>query len=289
VKRGKGWYALFIFPLLLIFLLINIIPFIMGVGYAFVEWDGLTPGGAVYVGLANFAKIFTDVQFGKDTIHTLIYTAFTLIIVNVLAMVFALIVTSELRVRNAARAMLFIPYLIGGLILGYVWKYIFNNAIVGIGEQIGSTVLSKSLLSGKTTAMIAMVITDVWKMAGYIMIVYITGIQAIPGEVLESAHVDGAGFWTTLFKIKLPLLMSSITICLFLTLSDSFKVYDINLALTGGGPSKATEMLAMNIYNEIFTKSHFGYGQSKAFIFFVCIMAFTLMQVSFTRRKEVEL
>lgn len=290
MKRGKGWYALFVFPLILIFLLVNIIPFIIGIGYTFIEWDGLTPGAERYVGLENFIRIFSDARFGRATIATLIYTGLTLVTVNLFGMGFALMVTTpSLKGRNMARALLFMPYLIGGLILGFIWKYIFNNAIVDLAAQLGIQSLSKSLLSQPNTAMLALVITDIWKMAGYVMIVYITGLQAIPTDVMEAADVDGVGFWDKLLRIKIPLLMPAITICLFMTLSDSFKVYDLNLALTGGGPSMSTQMLAMNIYNEIFSRSNFGYGQAKAFLFFIVIAVFTLFQVGITRKREVEL
>ncbi len=290
MKRTKGWYALFVFPLILIFLIVNIIPFIIGIGYTFIEWDGLTPGAERYVGLDNFVRIFKDARFGRATVSTLIYTGLTLVTVNLFGMAFALMVTSDgLKGRNTARALLFMPYLIGGLILGFIWKYIFNNAVVDIAGVLGIQSLSKSMLSQPNTAMMALVITDVWKMAGYVMIVYITGLQAIPTDVMEAADVDGVGFWDKLLRIKIPLLMPAITICLFMTLSDSFKVYDLNLALTGGGPSMSTQMLAMNIYNEIFTRSNFGYGQAKAFLFFIVIAMFTLFQVSLTRKREVEM
>ncbi len=288
MKRGKGWYALFVFPLVAVFLVVNIIPFIIGIGYTFIEWDGLTPGAQKYVGLDNFIRIFSDAQFGRDIGHTLTYTGMALVGINVVGLAFALIVTSRwLYGRNAARAMLFMPYLIGGLILGFIWKYIYNNALPDIANSLGLTGLTGSMLTTPSSAMLAMVITDIWKSAGYVMIVYITGLQAIPDEVMEAARVDGVGFWSNLFQVKLPLLMPAITICLFMTLSASFKIYDLNLALTGGGPSKSTQMLAMNIYNEIFARSNFGYGQAKAFLFFIFIAVFTLAQVSVTRKREV--
>lgn len=288
MKRPAGWYALFVLPLVLIFLMVNIIPFFIGIGFTFIDWDGLTPGAQEFVGLDNFARIFSDAQFGRATVSTLKYTALTLVSVNLFGLAFALMVTSDsLKGRNAARALLFMPYLIGGLILGFIWKYIFNNALVDIASALSIPGLGTSLLSGRQSALAALVITDVWKMAGYVMIVYITGLQAIPHDVMEAADVDGVNFWQKLFRVKIPLLMPAITICLFMTLSDSFKVYDLNLALTAGGPSMSTQMLAMNIYNEIFTRSNFGYGQAKAFLFFLVIAVFTLSQVSVTRRREV--
>ncbi len=288
MKRGFGWYALFCFPLIAVFVLVNIVPFLIGIGYTFIEWDGLTPGAQKYVGFANFVRIFSDAQFGRDIGHTLTYTGMALVSINVVGLAFALIVTSRwLTGRNAARAMLFMPYLIGGLILGFIWKYIYNSAFPDIAVSLGLEQFSGSMLTTPGSAMLALVITDVWKSAGYVMIVYITGLQAIPNDVMEAARVDGVGFWSNLFQVKIPLLMPAITVCLFMTLSASFKIYDLNLALTGGGPSKSTQMLAMNIYNEIFARSNFGYGQAKAFLFFLFIAVFTLTQVSITRKREV--
>lgn len=181
------------------------------------------------------------------------------------------------------------PYLIGGLILGYIWKFIFTDAFQAIGEMTGLTGIFFNWLLNPRFALAALVVVSTWQMAGYIMIIYITGIMAIPDEVMEAAQVDGAGFWQTLFKIKFPLIMPSFTICLFLTLSNSFKIFDVNLSLTGGGPSNATEMFAMNIYNEIFSLNHFGYGQAKAIIFFLVVAVITMVQVSITKRREVEM
>lgn len=283
------WYILFVLPLFLVFTIVVIIPFFIGVGYSFFSWDGLPLNPKVFVGMQNFAKLFKDERFLSSALNTVKFTFISIITINVLALAFALIVTSKLRVRNAMRTMLFMPYLIGGLLLGYIWKFILGDAFKAIGEATGLTSVFFNWLLDPKFALYALVVVSTWQMAGYVMIIYITGIQTIPEEVIEAAHVDGASFWTTLLKIKFPLIMQSFTICLFLTLSNCFKIFDVNLSLTGGGPYNSTEMFAMNIYNEIFSQSNYGYGQAKALFFFIVVAAFTLTQVVITKRREVEL
>ena len=287
MKIKKGWYALFTAPLMIMFCIIVIIPFFTGMGYSLVSWDGLAKSEKVFVGLSNYAKIFSDKQFLTSLVRTTLFTLITVVIVNVLALAFAVLVTTKLKVRNVARTMLFLPYLIGGLILGYIWQYVLGDAMSTIGDMTGLTNIFFNWLVNKKMAFCAMIVVSTWQMAGYMMIVYIAGLEAISDDVIEAAEVDGAGFWRTLINIKLPLIMSSIKICLFLTLSNCFKIYDVNVSLTGGGPNNSTEMVSMNIFNEIFTKSHFGYGQAKAIVFFVIIALITLIQVKITGDKEV--
>ncbi len=288
-KKDAGWYALFVLPVVVVFTIIVIIPFVIGVGYSFFSWDGLPVHEKKFVGLANYSKLFSDSRFMISAGHTLIFTLIAVVLINLLGLVFALVVTSKLRVRNVLRTMLFMPYLIGGLILGYIWKFIFGEGLKTIGEAMGRTDIFFNWLVDKKMALVALIIVATWQMAGYIMIIYITGIQGIPDDVLEAASIDGAGFWQELFYIKLPLIMQSFTICLFMTLSNCFKIFDTNLSLTGGGPNNATEMFAMNIYNEIFKLNNYGYGQAKAILFLIVVAFFTLMQVAITKRKEVQL
>jgi raffinose/stachyose/melibiose transport system permease protein len=288
-KRDMAWYALFVFPLVFIFTTVVIIPFIIGIGYSFISWDGMPLNEKTFVGLDNYTRLFADARFLTSAGHTVLFTIFSVILINILGLSFALVVTGKLRVKNVTRTMLFMPYLIGGLILGYIWKFIFTDVFKSIGEMTGLTNIFFSWLLKPKYALFAMIIVATWQMAGYIMIIYINGIQAMPEDVLEAAKVDGASFWQTLFRIKFPLIMPSFTICLFLTVSNCFKIFDVNLSLTGGGPNNATEMMAMNIYNEIFSLSNYGYGQAKAIIFFSFVAVITLIQVSITKRKEVEM
>lgn len=288
-KKTKtfGWYILFTLPLVFIFTTVVIIPFFIGIGYSFFSWDGLPLNPKIFVGLDNYINLFQDERFISSAGHTILFTVFAIVLINFLGLAFALAVTTKLKVRNIARTMLFMPYLIGGLILGYIWNFILGDAFAVIGENLGMSSLFFNWLLDPKFALVALVIVSTWQMAGYIMIIYITGIQAISDDVIEAAEVDGAGFWQTLFRIKFPLLMPSFTICLFLTLSNCFKIFDVNLSLTGGGPSNATEMFAMNIYNEIFSLNNFGYGQAKAILFFVVVAIVAMIQVSITKKKEV--
>lgn len=288
-KATIGWYILFTAPLLFVFTTVVIIPFIIGIGYSFFSWDGLPLNPKIFVGLDNYVRLFSDSRFTSSAGHTIIFTFLAIILINVLGLGFALMVTTKLKVRNIARTMLFMPYLIGGLILGYIWKFVFTDALAAIGERTGLTGIFFNWLLNPTYALAALVIVATWQMAGYIMIIYITGIQGIPEEVLEAAQVDGAGFWQTLLKIKFPLIMPAFTVSLFMTLSNSFKIFDVNLSLTGGGPSNATEMFAMNIYNEIFSLNNYGYGQAKAIVFFLIVASITLVQVSITKKREVSM
>lgn len=281
MKINKGWYTLFTFPLMIIFTLVVIVPFVIGIGLSFTEWDGLAKHEMTFVGLSNYVEVFKDQRFLASAVRTTVYTLCSVVVVNVVGLIFALLVTTKLRVANVARTMLFVPYLIGGLILGYIWKSVFSEYFLSIGFG--------NWLTDSTKAMIAMIIVTTWQMAGYVMIVYITGIMAIPDDVIEAAMVDGASYLQTLFRVKLPLLMPSITICLFLTLSNCFKVYDVNIALTGAGPNYQSEMFSLNIYNEIFDLSNFGYGQAKAIIFFLIIAVITLIQVRITKKREVSM
>jgi len=288
-KKDLKWYILFTAPLIFIFVTVVIIPFFIGIGYSFYDWDGMPLNPKTFVGIDNFIKLFSDSRFLNTSVHTVIFTLLAVVLINLLGLIFALIVTSKLKTRNIGRTMLFMPYLIGGLILGYIWKFIFGDAFTAIGEATGMTSIFFNWLLNPKSALFALVIVSTWQMAGYIMIIYITGIQSIPEDVIEAANVDGAGFWQALFKIKFPLIMQSFTICLFMTLSNCFKVFDVNLSLTGGGPNNATEMFAMNIYNEIFALNHYGYGQAKAIVFFIVVAAIALVQVSITKKKEVSM
>ena len=281
MKIRKGWYALFTVPLMSIFVIVVIIPFIIGIGYSFVECDGFAKHAATFVGLRNYAEVFRDQRFINAALRTTVFTAIAVLSVNFFGLVFSLIVTTKLKARNIVRTMLFVPYLIGGLILGYIWKSVFSEFFLSIGWG--------NWLTDPVKALAAMIIVTTWQLAGYVMIVYITGLMAIPDDVIEAAEVDGASYFQTLFQIRFPLLMPSFTICLFLALSNCFKVYDVNISLTGAGPSYQSEMFSLNIYNEIFEQSNFGYGQAKAIIFFLIIAVVTLLQVRATKKREVSL
>lgn len=288
-RKDKLWYAVFTMPLFLIFTIVVIIPFIIGIWYSFISWNGISADPKVFVGFDNYIHIFQDKRFFNSALHTIEFTVMALIAVNLLGLIFALLVTSGLRTSNWARTMFFMPNLIGGLILGYIWKFIFSDTFKFLGTKTGFEGVFFNWLIDPKFALYALVIVFTWQMAGYTMIIYIAGLQGISDEVLEAARVDGANLWHRLTKIVFPLLMPAFTICFFMTLSGAFKIFDVNLSLTNGGPVNTTEMFAMNIYNEIFGYGRYGVGQAKAIVFFLVVAAVTLTQVIITKKKEVQM
>ncbi|MFF2886056.1 carbohydrate ABC transporter permease [Paenibacillus sp. NPDC057967] len=288
-SKNRAWYALFTAPLLTIFSIVVLIPFAIGIYYSFISWDGIPANPKVFVGFDNYVHIFQDDRFLKSAWLTIKFTFLALIIVNVMGLALSLLVTSKLRTSNIARTLFFMPNLIGGLILGYIWKFIFTDVFKYLGENTGMGGVFFNWLLNPDYALYAIAVVFAWQMAGYTMIIYIAGIQGIPDDMMEAAKVDGANAWHRLTKIIFPLLMPSFTICLFLTLSGAFKIFDVNLSLTGGGPINSTEMFAMNIFTEIFGYSRYGIGQAKAIIFFVIVAAVTLVQVYITKKREVQM
>lgn len=287
--KNKLWYALFTVPLLVVFITVVIIPFFVGIYYSFFQWDGIPTNPKIFVGIENYTTIFGDKRFMDSAWNTIVFTIMAIISVNLFGLSFALLVTSKLKTAKAARTLFFMPNLIGGLILGYIWKFIFSDGFKVIGESTGMKGIFFNWLLDPNYALYATVIVFTWQMAGYMMIIYLAGLQAISGEVLEAAKVDGANGWQKLMKITFPLLMPSFTICLFLSLASAFRIFDVNLSLTGGGPANATEMFAMNIYTEFFGYNNYGLGQAKAIVFFLIVAAITLTQVYITKKREVQM
>lgn len=288
-KYDKLWFFAFVFPALFAFVIVVIVPFIIGIFYSFTQWNGLAMEKPVFVGFDNFKKLFSDTRFGESAVHTVLYTVVSVICINVIGLALALLVTTKLKINNIARTMFFMPNLIGGLILGFIWKFILSDAFRIIGENTGLTNIFYNWLLHANSSFAALVVVNTWQMAGYVMIIYITGLQAVPDDIIEAATIDGAGRMRQFFSVKLPLIMPSVTICTFYSLSNCFKIYDINLSLTKGGPGTSTEMIAMNIFNEIFAYNNYGYGQAKAIVFFFMIALVSLTQVAITKRREVQL
>ena len=286
---------LFLLPTLIAFIMVIIIPFILGIYYSFTDWQG-TGAVSQMVGFENYKGIFQEAGFLHSFLVTLLFTVLNIITVNVVAFVISLLVTSEIRGRNIYRAGFFVPNLIGGIVLGLVWQFIFSNILPSIGVSLGWEGLSKSLISNKDTVMFTMVTVNTWQYAGYIMLIYVAASQGISKSVMEAAEVDGARYWTRVTRIQIPLMANAFTISLFLTLTNSFKMYDVNVALTNGGPIamfmnkpvQASELLALNIYQTAFKYNNMAQGQAKAVIFFIVLTIFSIIQVSWNKSKEVE-
>ena len=287
--------ALFLAPCVFAFLMIIIVPFFLGLYYSMTDWNGVNPDVA-FVGLANFRTLFSAPDFIYSFLATMGYTLINVILVNVVSFVLSLIVTSRIRFRNFFRAGFFVPYLIGGIVLGYIWQFILNSILVDLGEALSLEFLQASFLSRSNSVIWAMSAVNTWQYAGYIMLIYIAAIQSIPASLMEAATVDGAGYLTRVFKILIPMMANAFTISLFLTLTTSFKQFDMNFTLTNGGPAtrfldqpvKASQLLAMNIFNTA-TANRMAEAQAKAVVLFVSLVVVALIQVSINKKKEVEM
>ncbi len=283
--------VIFLFPLLFTFAVTVIIPLVLGIFYSLTNWTGIQY--TQFVGLANYAAMFKETSFLWSLLITILFVVINMILVNVVGFLLALLCTSKLKGIGFFRAAYFLPNLIGGIVLGYVWQFVFNNVLIQLaGDGI-------SLLSNTNTAFMAIIVVYIWQYAGYIMLIYVNGLVTVPGEVLEAAAIDGSSPVTTLFRIKIPMIASTITICTFLTLTSAFKQFDVNMALTNGTGSvqnfmgnyltNGTQMLALNIYNTAISKNNYALGQAKAVLFFIILAIVSLVQVRISNKKEVEL
>lgn len=280
-KMMKKYFPVFVLPTLLAFTIGFIVPFIMGVYLSFCKFTTVTD--AKFVGLQNYVKIFTeDGTFGHALWYTTAFTVVSVVLINVIGFAVALLLTKKIKGTNIFRTVFFMPNLIGGIILGYVWQLLLNGLLLQI---------NKTLTYSSVYGFWGLVILMCWQQIGYMMIIYIAGLQNVPDDLIEAAEIDGAAKWDILWKIRVPMVMSSITICVFLTLTNSFKLFDQNLALTGGDPNHATEMLALNIYQTFYARAGMqwkGYGQAKAVIFCALVIIISLVQLQATRSKEVQ-
>lgn len=293
MKQSRVVNILFVAPCVLAFTMIILIPFFFGLYYSMTDWNGVN-NDVHFVGLKNFWNLFSAPDFLFAFLITMAYTAINIVLVNVVSFGLSLIVTSNIRFRNFFRAGFFVPYLIGGIVLGYIWQFILNNTLVAVGSALSIKALQTSFLSLPDTVIWIMSAVNTWQYAGYIMLIYVASIQSIPASLMEAACVDGASYITRVFHILIPMMANAFTISLFLTLTTSFKQFDMNLTLTNGGPAtrfleepvKASQLLAMNIFNTA-TANRMAEAQAKAVILFVALVVVSLVQVSLNKKKEV--
>lgn len=285
----------FLFPLLFTFGVTVIIPLCLGIFYSLTDWNGIR--FTAIIGLENYKTMFTDPAFIWSILVTVLFVVFNMVLINVVGFLLALLCTSNLKGTGFFRAAYFLPNLIGGIVLGYIWQFIFNNVLTQLTMQMSGN--AASVLSSTNTAFVAIVVVYIWQYGGYIMLIYITGLTQVPKDVLEAAQIDGATRTQTLFKIKIPMIASTVTICTFLTLTSAFKQFDVNMALTNGTGSVAsfmgqyltngTQMLALNIYNTAISKNNYALGQAKAVFFFIILACVSIVQVRVSNKKEVEM
>ena len=280
-KNMKKWWPVFLLPTFAAFVIGFIIPFVQGVYLSFCKFQ--TINKTTFIGVSNYVKAFADTQFTQAFWFTVKFTVVSTLLINVIALMIALLLTRGIKGTNLFRTVFFMPNLIGGIVLGYIWQILLNCVLSLLGKPL--------LALNSTYGYWGLIILMCWQQIGYMMIIYIAGLQSIPNDYIEAARIDGATTWQTLWRVKLPNLMPSITICSFLSLTNSFKLFDQNLALTAGEPAHASEMLALNIYNTFYVRSGpqwKGIGQAKAVIFCIIVVAISLIQLKATRSKEVQ-
>ncbi|MEE1057146.1 MAG: sugar ABC transporter permease [Acutalibacteraceae bacterium] len=277
-KAIKRWFPVFVLPTVLAFIISFIAPFIMGIYLSFTKFK--TVSDAKWVGISNYLKAFQDDNFVNALWFTVKFTIVSVITINVIAFLLALLLTRGLKGTNIFRTVFFMPNLIGGIVLGYIWLMIINGVL---------SFFDLSITYDASYGFWGLVILMNWQLIGYMMIIYVAGIQNVSPDLLEAADIDGATSFQKLTRITIPQVMPSITICTFLTLTNSFKLFDQNLALTAGAPGKETQMLALDIYNTFYGRVGYqGVGQAKAVVFFIIVAVIALAQLYFTRSKEVE-
>lgn len=274
----KRYMPIFVLPTLCAFIIGFIVPFALGIYLSFCEFTTVTD--AKFVGIRNYIKAFEDPLFLHSFWYTVLFAVVSLVIINVFAFALALALTQKMKGTNIFRTIFFMPNLIGGIVLGYIWQLIFD----GILMRFDTT-----LKLNEWYGFAGLIILVAWQQIGYMMIIYIAGLQAIPGDVIEASAMDGANAWKRLWKVTVPMMMPSITICMFLSITNGFKLFDQNLSLTAGEPSQLSEMMALNIYNTFYGRVGWeGVGQAKAVIFFLIVVGIGLLQLKSTRSKEVQ-
>jgi raffinose/stachyose/melibiose transport system permease protein len=281
-------YLLFAGPTTLVFITVIILPFLFGIYLTFTNWDGISKA-YTFVSFSNYKQVIQDPAFWTSFLRTVKYVFYTVLLVNTIGFSLAYALTGgKVLGENLLRTGFFVPNLIGGIILGLVWRFIFSNVLVFLGRTLNIGFLSTSWLANPNKALWTLVIVTVWQYSGYMMIIFIAGLSNIPKELLEAATIDGATGFQRLRTIVLPLMVPAFIVTVFLTIQRGFMVYDVNIALTNGGPFKSTQLISMFVYEKAFLSQQYGVGQSEAFFLFLLVAAISLTQVYFTKKLEVE-
>ncbi|GMA47420.1 carbohydrate ABC transporter permease [Tetragenococcus muriaticus] len=284
-KNMKKTYWLFLAPVLVSLLLVIVLPFIYGIYTSFTNSNGLTMS---FIGLTNYKELFSDQRFLESISVTFWFSIISVLLVNIIGLALGLLVTSiKGKFATFLRTTFFIPNLIGGVILGFIWQFIFIQAFSAIGSATGIPFFD-NWLATSVSGFWALVIVFVWQMSGYVMLIYISFLTSISSSVIDSAKMDGVNAWQMFWYIQFPTVAPAFTISLFLTLTNAFRLYDLNLTLTNGGPFGSTETLAMNIYNTAFQEYSQGYAQTKGVLFFIIVTIVTVFQLYLSRKREMD-
>lgn len=287
---ARKWvtYITFISPAVLFFLLIILLPFVKAVLFSFQDWNGISTQ-IKWAGWDNYLRIFNDTEYIKSFVFTLKFVIVGMILVNLAGFALALVLNMALKTKNALRTVFFMPHVIGSLVIGFIWQFIISQVFPQIAVLTGLEIFAKNWLSLPNYAFWSLILVNVWHYAGYLMVIYLAALQGIPKDMLEAAEIDGATPLERLWHVILPLVRPAVTVCVFLAISHGFKVFDLNFALTKGGPFGTTESMALHIYMDAFSKNEYTYASAKAVVFFLILASVTLVQVFVMKRKEVEM
>lgn len=280
-------FILFAGPAVFVFIAVVVLPLIYGVYLTFTSWDGISDSKP-FVGISNYISVFNDKDFWHSLLLTVGYVAVSVILINFVAFLLAYLLTSGIKAQNFLRTGFFTPNLIGGIVLGFIWKFVFARALVSFGTTLGIGIFSTSWLSDPTKAFWAMVVVTIWQYSGYMMLIYVAGFMGVPKDLIEAASIDGATGFQATKHVTIPLMSSSFVICIFLSITRCFMVYDLNLSLTEGGPFAATRMVAMHVYKKAFEAKQYGVGQAEALVLFIVVAIVAITQIYLGKRKEVE-
>lgn len=286
--RGRWIYAGFVAPAIIFFALIILIPFLKAIIFSFQDWDGISSNIA-WIGWGNYERLLHDESFWNSFKFTVKYVLATTVFLNVFGLVLALGLNRAIKGRNLLRTIFFLPYVMGSVIVGFIWQFIITNLFNEIGVSTGWTLFQKNWLSLPDYAFWSIVMVAVWQSVGYFMIIYLSALQGVSKDLVEASEIDGAGYWSRMRNIVFPLIRPAITINLFLAIANGFKGFDLNYSLTGGGPFGTTQSLAYHIYTEGFGRNLFTYASAKAVIFFLILATVTIVQSAVLKRREVEL
>lgn len=281
-------YAAFVAPAVLFFTMVILVPFMRAILFSFQDWNGIS-SDIRWAGWSNYTKMMSDTGFLKSFSFTIKYVLATTVLLNVVGLLLALVLNLSLKTRDFLRTAFFLPYVIGPVIIGFIWQFIITRLFSEVGKATGWVLFQKNWLSLPDYAFWSLVIVTIWHSAGYFMVIYLAALQGVPKDMLEAAEMDGAGRLKRFWHVVLPLIRPAMTINLFLAISSGFKGFDLNFALTKGGPFGTTESLAYHIYLDAFTKNLFTYASAKAVLFFLVLASITLVQVAVMKRREVEM
>lgn len=270
-----------------IFVSVVLVPFIYGIYLTFTSWDGISRNKPL-VGIENYIKAFNDTAYWQSMSRTFIYSLFAVIFVNLVAFILAYLVTSGIKGQNFFRAGFFVPNLIGGIVLGYVWKFVFNKAFTAIGDALSIEFMKNSWLATETGSLVCLILVSVWQYAGYMMLIYVAGFMSVSEDVIEAAKIDGCTNTQSIIHISIPLMVSSFVQCFFLSVTRCFMVYDVNASLTNGDPYGSSVLGAMHVYNQAFINKNYGVGQAEALILFVVCAVIGGLQVYIGKKGEVQ-